>query len=182
MSRTVAAKVLTVALLAGIVWTFGYARRTSPPAVEAARPAVTPTPAAAAPAADPSDARVSRESPESVVWRMVDAARAGDSTGYLECYTGELEPRLRQNFQDMGSLRSRDYLLDAHRQLKGVAVRSPRMISPQEAEIPVEYVYEDRNELQQVFARRVGGVWKIDRVDGAERIKTLVPYGTPVER
>jgi hypothetical protein len=113
---------------------------------------------------------------------MVDAARAGDPARYLECYTGELEPRLRRDFQEMGPVRSRDYLLDAQRQLKGVAVRSPRLSSPVEAQIPVEYVYEDRNEVQQVYVKRVDGRWRIDRVDGAERIRTLVPYGTPVDR
>jgi hypothetical protein len=112
---------------------------------------------------------------------MVDASRAGDPARYLDCYTGELEPRLRRDFEEMGSARFRDYLLDAHRRLKGVAVRSPRVSSPFEAQIQVEYVYEDRNEVQQVYVKRVGGLWKIDRVEGAERIKTLVPYGTPVE-
>jgi hypothetical protein len=81
----------------------------------------------------------------------------------------------------MGSARSRDYLLEAHQQLKGIAVRAPQMSSPLEARIPVEYVYENRNEVQQVYVRRVDGVWKIERVEGAERIKTLIPYGTPVE-
>jgi hypothetical protein len=42
-------------------------------------------------------------------------------------------------------------------------------------------VYEDRNEVQQIQVKRVAGAWRIDRVDGAERIKTLVPYGAPVE-
>jgi hypothetical protein len=82
----------------------------------------------------------------------------------------------------MGSARSHDYLLDAYRQLKGVAVRSPRISSPFEAQIPVEYIYEDRNEVQQVYVKKVDGLWKIDRVEGVDRIKTLVPYGAPVEK
>jgi hypothetical protein len=28
---------------------------------------------------------------------------------------------------------------------------------------------------------KYGDEWKITRVDGAERVKTLVPYGSPVE-
>jgi hypothetical protein len=169
MNRSVLARVLTVALMAGMLWTFGRKQR-------AFSPQAQPSDKSGASATGPDDAG---GGPESVVWRMVDATRAGDPAGYLECYAGEMEPRLRRDFQEMGSVRSRDYLLEAHRQLKGVAVQSPRMSSPSEAQIPVEYVYEDRNEVQQVYVKRIGGLWKIDRVEGAEQIKTLVPYGTP---
>jgi hypothetical protein len=54
------------------------------------------------------------------------------------------------------------------------------MSSAGEGRIAVEYVYQDRNEVQQVVVRREGGQWKIVQVESAERIKTLVPYGTPV--
>jgi hypothetical protein len=172
MSRSIS-RVLTIALMTGILWAVGYTRRelstraqpTSGGELHESR--ATPDSAAGA--------------PDSVVWRMLDAARAGDPARYLECYTGEMQPRLRRDFEEMGSARSGTYLLDAHRRLKGVAVRLPRMSSPIQAQIPVEYVYEDRNEVQQFHVKKVGGVWKIERVEGAERIKTLVPYGAPVE-
>jgi hypothetical protein len=161
---------LTIALMAGILGFFAYKQR-----------AISPRSQRTASGESNAPAPPSGGAPESVVWRMVEASRAGDPARYLECYTGEMEPRLRRDFQEMGSARFRDYLLEAHRQLKGVAVRPPQMSSPFEAQIPVEYVYEDRNEVQQVYVKRVAGSWKIDRVDGAERIKTLVPYGVPVE-
>jgi hypothetical protein len=41
-------------------------------------------------------------------------------------------------------------------------------------------VYRDRNEVQFVYLSRSSSGWKISRVDGAERIKTLVPFGTAV--
>ncbi len=44
----------------------------------------------------------------------------------------------------------------------------------------MEYVYKDRNEVQFVYLQKEGANWKIYRVDGAERIKTLVPYGSAV--
>jgi hypothetical protein len=162
--------------MAGIVWVFGYKRRAIAPQAQATAGGESGKLRSTAPD-DTAGA-----APESVVWRMVDASRAGDPAGYLECYTGEMAARLFKDFQEMGAARSHDYLVEAHRQLKGVAVRSPRMSSSLEAEIPVEYVYEDRNELQQVFVKKVGGVWKVERVESAERIKTLVPYGAPVER
>jgi hypothetical protein len=174
MNRSVLSRVLTIALMAGMLWFFAREQR-----VISRRPRRTADVNAPGPVSDVSD--VSAKAPESVVWRMVEATRAGDPARYLECYTGEMEPRLRRDFQEMGAARSRDYLLDAHRRLKGVAVRSPIMRSPFDAQLSVEYVYEDRNEVQQIQVKRVAGAWRIDRVDGAERIKTLVPYGAPVE-
>jgi hypothetical protein len=35
--------------------------------------------------------------------------------------------------------------------------------------------------MQKMYLEKHGDRWKIARVDGAERVKTLVPYGTPVE-
>ncbi len=117
---------------------------------------------------------------EAGIWRMLDAARASDPDRYLDCYTGEMERLLRQNFQEMGSAKFREYLSGIQRQVKGIAVSAPQMSSPTEGRVSVEYVYENRNEVQQVYLRQVGKEWKIFRVEGAERIKTLVPYGTPV--
>lgn len=125
---------------------------------------------------------VSREgdTPEATIWRMVDASRNADLNRYMKCYTGELEQRLRQNLRDMGPGKFRDYLTSSQRQLKGIAVSPPQASSPTETRVSVEYVYEDRNEVQQVYLRQVGKNWKIFRVEGAERVKTLVPYGTRV--
>jgi hypothetical protein len=118
--------------------------------------------------------------PTSAIWRMLDAARAQDPERYLGCYTDEMERSLRQNLQDMGPARFRDYLARSQRQLKGIAVSPPQTISADERRLSIEYVYGDRNEVQPVYLRRVGKDWKIFRVEGAERVKTLVPYGTPV--
>lgn len=176
VSRSTVSRALTVALMAAMLWAFGHRRR---PIGGESRASVD---SSALVSSRPPMASESGGAPESAVWGMVEAARVGDPARYLECYTGDLERRLRKDFEGMGPARSREYLLDAHRHLKGVAVRPPRVSSRLEAQIPVEYVYDDRNEVQQVYVRKVGGSWKIDRVDGAERVKTLVPYGTPVER
>ncbi len=120
------------------------------------------------------------DAPEATIWRMVDASRNADLDRYMQCYTGEIEQRLRQNLREMGPAKFRDYLRGSERQLKGIAVSAPQTSSPTETRVSVEYVYEDRNEVQQVYLRQVGKNWKIFRVEGAERVKTLVPYGTPV--
>lgn len=120
------------------------------------------------------------EQPESVIWRMIDASRSADSQRYLACYTGEMERFLRQNLEEMGSAKFREYLSNSLRKVKGIAVSAPETIAPSERRVSVEYVYEDRNEKQQMYLRQVGKEWKILRVEAAERIKTLVPYGAPV--
>ncbi len=120
------------------------------------------------------------ETPEAAIWRMVDASRSMDPERYLSCYTGDMERMLRRNLQEMGPAKFREYLSGSLRQMKGIAVSAPQTSAPDERRVSVEYVYEDRNEVQQVYLRQVGRAWKIFRVEGAERIKTLVPYGTPV--
>ncbi len=157
MTKKTAGQALTLLLMASILGFFAYRQRARAPAAAAGE-----------------------NSPESALWRMVEAARAADIEPYLECYTGEMERLLRQNLKEMGPEKFRAYLLETQRQVKGVAISPPQMASPTEGRVPVEYVYQDRNEVQQVHLRQVGGRWKIFRVETAERVKTLVPYGTPV--
>lgn len=155
--RNLPAQALTLLLIAGILGYFAWRQRRTGPAAAA-----------------------EETTPESAVWRMVDASRAADLEAYIGCYTGDLERQLRQNVREMGEARFREYLTSTYAQVKGVAVSPPQMASAAEGRVPVEYVYQDRNEVQQVHVRRVGKQWKIFRVEGAERVKTLVPYGTPV--
>ncbi len=150
------AKALTLALLAGIAGTFIYRQRTAP------------------------TSRGGEASPESTIWRMLEASRASDPNRYLNCFTGNLERRLEKNLQEMGRARFDESLANALRPVKGVAVKAPQMISDTEGRVSVEYVFADGNEVQQVYLQRVGAEWKIYRVDGAERARALIPYGTPV--
>ena len=65
--------------------------------------------------------------------------------------------------------------------MKGVALSEPEPQPDGGVMIRVEYVYADRNEAQRFYLEKAGTRWKITRADPAERIKTLVPYGTPVK-
>ena len=155
MKKERIAQGLTVLLMGAILGFFAYRKR----------------------GAAPREAEAS--APESAVWRMVEASRDADPERYLESYTGEMERLLRRNSLEMGSPKFREYLSATYRQVKGIAVSAPQMISPSEGHMSVEYVYADHNETQQVYVRRMGREWKIFRVESAERIKTLIPYGTP---
>jgi hypothetical protein len=125
------------------------------------------------PASDPQ--------PQDCIYSMLDAARSGNVAGYLGSYTGEMAGALRQSVRETGEAAFAKYLRDTNASIKGLALQAPQAASGETVNVRVEYIYQDRNEAQTMVLQRDGGVWKIARVDGAERVKTLVPYGTPVQ-
>jgi hypothetical protein len=114
------------------------------------------------------------QEPQDAIYAMLNAAKAGDVKAYLASYTGQMEGALRQTL-------TANYLKDSHAAIKGVAVSDPQKITDQEAKVRVEYIYQDRNEVQMVYLGKGSGGWKISRVDSDERIRTLIPYGTPIK-
>lgn len=127
----------------------------------------------------------SAESPpaaaQDVIYAMLDASRAGDVQAYLASYAGQMRSALEQSVRETGAERFSKYLKDTNAVIKGVAVSDPEPLTNREMKIRLEYVYQDRNEAQTVYLENSGGNWKIVRVDGSERVKTLIPYGTPVQ-
>jgi hypothetical protein len=119
-------------------------------------------------------------SPQDAIYGMLDAARSGNVAAYLACYTGPMLASLQQSVRETTEAAFSGYLRDSNSSIKGVAVSDPQISSDREASARVEYVYQDRNEVQIVHLEKAAGEWKIARVESAERVKTLVPYGTPV--
>lgn len=156
MSKQRTATVVTVLLLAGLV-AAGVLRKSG---MRTAVPSATP---------------------QESIYRMLDAARAGDTAAYLRQYAGTMEAHLRQAIVERSEADFKKYLQSSNAEIKGVAVAEPKMLSEREAEVQVEYIYQDRNEVQRMVLEKQGEDWKITRVDGAERVKTLIPYGSPVE-
>jgi hypothetical protein len=118
--------------------------------------------------------------PEDAIYGMLDSARKGDVQKYLAAYSGPMQASLRQSIADSSNSAFRQYLQDTNATLKGVAVMAPE-INGREAKARVEYVYQDRNEAQNMYLEKTAAGWKITRVEVAQRVKTLVPYGTPVK-
>ncbi len=117
--------------------------------------------------------------PRDVIYSMLDAARDGIVDDYLECYSGQMERTLRQSLEEMGRQRFSEFLQARNRDIKGIAMNAP-VETGEEAEVRVEYVYADRNEVQEIYLRQLDGDWKIARVSDIRRVETPVPYGTPV--
>jgi hypothetical protein len=121
------------------------------------------------------------QSPQDTIYSMLNAARAGDVKAYLASYAGPTEAALRQTLAETTEPGFTRYLKESSASLKGVAVSEPQSITDQETKVRVEYVYQDRNEVQMMFLEKGPSGWKIFRTDGDERVDTLVPYGTPVK-
>jgi hypothetical protein len=112
---------------------------------------------------------------------MLDAAREGRTQDYLAYFVGQIEASLRQSMAEQGEVAFARYLRETNTPVKGIAITEPQVLTDREVKVRVEYVYQDRNEVQYFYLVKQGVEWKIARLDAAERIKTLVPYGTPVQ-
>ncbi|MFN7924411.1 MAG: hypothetical protein U0Q16_30185 [Bryobacteraceae bacterium] len=167
MTQQRKAQVLTGVLIAGI-GVFLYARQQ--PATKIAD--IVPA-AAAQPKADPT--------PQDAIYGMFDAAREGNVSGYLGFYTGQMEAALRQSIAEQGEAAFAKYLRETNAPIKGIAITEPQKLTDAAVKARVEYVYQDRNEVQFFYLEKAGNEWKIARLDTTERVKTLVPYGTPVQ-
>ena len=157
MNKDLATRLLTLLVIAGALGLV-IARRSGSPT----------QPAAAA-------------APRDTIFAMLEAVRTGDVRAYLRSYTGQMEANLNQILREKEADGFKKYLQTVNAELKGVALQEPRFVSADEVEVRVEYVYQDRNETQTMFLEKRPEGWKIGRVESAERIKTLVPYGTPVQ-
>jgi len=118
--------------------------------------------------------------PEDVVWRMSDATREGDVQAYLDCFRGALKQNLQKTADDMGESQFSRYLKELSDEVTGIAVSDLEQANEQVATLKVEFVFRGRKEAQKHSFKLLAGAWKITEVDGAEQIKTLIPYGTDV--
>ena len=110
----------------------------------------------------------------------LDAAREGKVNEYLNAHTGQMEQSLRKAVAESTEAGFSQYLKESNAPIKGIALQEPLALTDREVKVKVEYVFQDRNEVQWMYLEKSGNSWRIARVDTAERIQTLVPYGTPV--
>jgi hypothetical protein len=93
-------------------------------------------------------------SPKDPIYAMLDAARAGDGKRYMEQYTGSMAALLKRTVEEKTITSFRVWLKSRNAEIKGVAISEPQMISDREASIRVEYIYQDRDEVQLVFLEK----------------------------
>jgi len=119
--------------------------------------------------------------PQDAIYAMLDAAREGNVGAYVAAYTGQMQASLRQTIAEATEEGFARYLRESNAPVKGIAITEPEALTDREVKVRVEYVYRDRNEVQYMYLEKGDGKWLIARVDATQRIKTLVPYGTPVQ-
>ena len=119
--------------------------------------------------------------PQDAIYSMLDAAREGDVGAYLDSYSGRLRAELEQGVREQGKRQFGESLRTANAAIKGIAINVPEPMPEGRVRARVEYVYQDRNEVQWMYLEQVDSRWRIGRVEAAQRIPTVVPYGTPVE-
>lgn len=119
------------------------------------------------------------EDPPAAIYAMLDAARAGDVKAYMARFGGPMETSLRQMLSESSPAAFAAYLRDTNAAIKGVVVSDPQL-SGSSATVQIQYVYADRTESQTMYLEKSGPVWKIVQTGAGERIKTPIPYGTPV--
>lgn len=117
--------------------------------------------------------------PEDVIYKMMDAARAGDTKAYLDTFSGEMRDQLLLVVKENSDSDFAAYLKSQNAAIQGVAVTLMDRASDTEAQVRVEYVYSNRNEVQTVYLRK-DPRWRIFKVTGAEQVKTLLPFGSTV--
>jgi len=117
--------------------------------------------------------------PEDAIYGMLDAARAGDTKAYLDAFSGSMHDQLVQVMKENAEPNLAAYLKSQNSAFQGVAVSVTDRPSDTEAQLRVEYVYGNRNEVQSVYLRK-DSRWRIVKVAGAEQVKTLLPFGSAV--
>ena len=122
----------------------------------------------------------SSATPEDAIWRMSDAARAGNVQAYLDCFSGALKVNLQKTAAEMGAAQFSQYLKNLNNEMTGIAVSDLEQINEQSATLKVEFVFRGKNEAQKHHFKLTDGKWKIDAVETAERLKVLIPYGAAV--
>ena len=126
-----------------------------------------------------TSAATAEEAISASVYDTMNAARAGDVKRYLAGYTGPMRSALQRSLDESGSAAFARYLQNMDAGVKGLAV-SVESTGEREAKARVEYVYQDRNNVQVVYLEKEQGVWRIARTEGDQSVTAAIPYGTPV--
>jgi hypothetical protein len=118
--------------------------------------------------------------PEDTIYGMLDAARTGNTAGYVDSFSGPLQQQIQQAVRESGKTQFAAYLTNQSSSFQSVALSVTAQPSDLEARLRVEYVYSNRNEVQTYHVRKLSSRWKIVGISGTDLTRTLIPYGTAV--
>lgn len=121
-----------------------------------------------------------KASPAACVRSMSDFSREGRVERYLDCFTGRLRSELEQEYKQMKPEAFAELLQRRSRGVRGVAISDEERPDANTARLRVEWVFEDRNEIQGFTLKKRGDAWKIAAITDARFEKPEIPYGTEV--
>jgi hypothetical protein len=122
----------------------------------------------------------SAHAPEDTVYGMLDAARSGNTARYIDSFSGSLQQQIQQTIRESGKAQFSTYLTNQSARFQSVAVSISDQRSDREAQMRVEYVYTNRNEVQLFHLAKQAEGWKITGISSTDQIRTLIPFGTAV--
>ena len=117
------------------------------------------------------------DDPQSTVYSMLAAARAGDVERYLGYFTAPALDQLRQTVRENGTAAFSAYLRKSNASIEGVAIADPELAG-ELAQLRVECIYQDHNSTQQLNLTKSGGRWQIANADTEALTQMPVRYGT----
>ena len=101
----------------------------------------------------------SAANPEDAIYAMLDAARTGNTESYLNAFSGPMHDQLRQVASESADSKFAEYLTAQNAAFQGVAVSVVDQPSDTEAQVRVEYVYSNRNEIQNFCLKKERSKW-----------------------
>jgi hypothetical protein len=125
----------------------------------------------------PLGSKRAASSPEDGIYAMLDAARAGNTAAYLDCFAGPLREQLAATAKEDSEAKFKTYLLGQNSAVQGFALSVTDRPSADQARVRLEYIFLDHNEVQNVELRREGARWRITSVDTAQPVRSPTPYG-----
>jgi hypothetical protein len=167
--KRIVAGVVTIALMAGLLWMGVKQSPDGAPRESSTSQAATDSLNRTAP--DPAEARLNT---------LLGCAWRGDVAGYLDSFSGPLRGRLEREVNERGRDAFAADLKHAARARKSHAIFAVEPEGPGAARITVETVYPDRNERQtyHLVQASTAGDWLVNDV---ETLRSQVPkakYGT----
>lgn len=107
-------------------------------------------------------------------------SREGRVKEYLDCFTGGLRAKLEQARDQMKPGEFADILRRRSAPVRGLAISDQTQVDGETMRLRVEWIFEDRSEIQTFTLCKVQGAWKIADMTDAQYNRPAVPYGTKV--
>jgi len=118
--------------------------------------------------------------PQDAVFSVMDSARAGDVSAYVDGFAGAMRDELAKEVKRRGQAGFAEYLREQVRDVAGVYIGNAKRLGEGQVELEVDLVFPTRAEKQRYLLVKGGREWKISDVRSAEYSRPVEEYGAPV--